>query len=508
MAYTYPLIGKIYYKIPIKLTSPLIIGCGEDQNSDVDVQRDNAGVPFIPATSIVGVIRQYAIFLLGNQEKNINLKQTFNILFGDDIQEFNKAREKDKDKSKKTSQSALMCDDILLKDFKIKVRDGVAIDGATGTAKNQSKYNYEIIEPSNKVFHFEFEINIRKGFDKETFKQIMYSIIWAMAQGRIRLGAKTTKGFGRFSVVDNKYNVAELDFSKENDFIRWLINNPESKVADFKTPPDFARQINTFKIDAVFNIKNSLLIRSNEIPPQEKINTLQTLTTEQTAVNEQHEEKKEPKAPDTVQLTCNGKPVLPGTSLRGAIRHRAEKIFRYIKKSELTEEQFYDLFGNVLIEDQNKNKEAEKAIKSKVFIEETYINADAIVHEIQSRIKIDRFTGGVMSGALFQIMPIWPVLDDQLHIEISIDKFEEWEAGLLLLVFKDLCSGDLAVGGETSIGRGTLEVKNASIIITDSGKEQKFDLQFEKNCAFKSDSVKDLEKYVTSLTGRNSNGKE
>ena len=42
---------------------------------------------------------------------------------------------------------------------------------------------------------------------------------------------------------------------------------------------------------------------------------------------------------------------------------------------------------------------------------------------------------------------------------MSLQKKDEqdWEAGLLLQLLKDLWTGDLAIGGEKNIGRGVLE---------------------------------------------------
>ena len=43
------------------------------------------------------------------------------------------------------------------------------------------------------------------------------------------------------------------------------------------------------------------------------------------------------------------------------------------------------------------------------------------------------------------------------------NKIGNWEAGLALFLLKDLCTGNIAIGGEKSIGRGTLKGEKATI---------------------------------------------
>lgn len=89
-------------------------------------------------------------------------------------------------------------------------------------------------------------------------------------------------------------------------------------------------------------------------------------------------------------------------------------------------------------------------------VEETEIRN--VAAELQQRIKIDRFTGGVIKGALFDSMPLWNSENGKaVQIKMSISEYKEWELGLLLLILKDLWSADLPIGGEKSIGRGVLK---------------------------------------------------
>lgn len=48
---------RVYYRYIFRLKSPLALGSGISDNTDSDVLLDSRGVPYIPATSIAGVIR-------------------------------------------------------------------------------------------------------------------------------------------------------------------------------------------------------------------------------------------------------------------------------------------------------------------------------------------------------------------------------------------------------------------------------------------------------------------
>src|SRR5690554_5381774 len=53
--------GRFIIKGDLLLKSPLLIGTGEkgDQNKDIAVQKDEHGLPYIPASSLCGALRHY-----------------------------------------------------------------------------------------------------------------------------------------------------------------------------------------------------------------------------------------------------------------------------------------------------------------------------------------------------------------------------------------------------------------------------------------------------------------
>jgi len=116
-----------------------------------------------------------------------------------------------------------------------------------------------------------------------------------------------------------------------------------------------------------------------------------------------------------------------------------------------------DMFGSSEINRENsKNAKA-----SRISIQESEItNADALVI---TRVKIDRFTGGAYESALFNEEPAIGKPGTQVKLDLTLRNPQDAEIGLLLLLLKDLWTGDLPVGGESGIGRGQLEGLHATL---------------------------------------------
>ncbi len=150
-------------------------------------------------------------------------------------------------------------------------------------------------------------------------------------------------------------------------------------------------------------------------------------------------------------------PILSGTSLGGALRARALKIANTLgpaKAQSLVEE----MFGKT-----------DKA--SKVRVREDIVQ-NATTNFVQNRVSIDRFTGGARDTALFNEQPAFGGDDTLVTLDVRLSGPEDYEIGLLLLLLKDLWTGDLPLGGESSVGRGRLKGKSAILTYRNGGSPQ------------------------------------
>ena len=151
--------------------------------------------------------------------------------------------------------------------------------------------------------------------------------------------------------------------------------------------------------------------------------------------------------PDCEQLTVysntkNPIPVVPGSSWAGAFRHHMSQW--------LNKDQIEDLFGYV----DKKRKRI-----SKISFSESQLKGAE--EKIFSRNAIDRFSGGTVDTALYTEKTYYGG-ETVLCIKI-IGTVCENQKRALSAAITDLHMGFLAVGGETSIGRGLFNINNVRI---------------------------------------------
>lgn len=435
---------RLIIKGKLRLLSPLIIGGGSSLYGDSDVIvlkiKDEKGEekPYIPSTSITGALKHHFenYNYLGSEKNYEENKRWF---WGGEYLDKKKGED-----IRRSCQSSLIISDLYLADNSsahISIRDGIRLNSHTGVVEDKAKFDYEIVE-AGAVFDFNMEVVIRKAFNEELFYSFSSWIINELSSGNFTLGAKTGQGFGQ--VILEEIELYIFDYSKKEDIIAWLCDDYQHNKKDIKELVNlklFVKKTSSFAIKTKMILKNSLIIGaySGDVEGTDK-EFLKSSNSDGERV-----------------------PVLPGTSIRGAIRARAEKIINTLggNGAELVK----SLFGWV---DNSQAEDKENPIKGRILVKEKYLDLKYFVEEIQHRIRIDRFTGGVIDGALFDSMPLWPKPDESVvEIEFLIKDYKPWEAGLMLLVLKDLWLGDLAIGGEKGIGRGVFQGKSAVISLAD-----------------------------------------
>ncbi|MFW6172254.1 MAG: RAMP superfamily CRISPR-associated protein [Elusimicrobiota bacterium] len=410
----------------VELMSPTLIGSGESEKSKMDVLLDSKNRPFIPASSLMGVLRHY----LQSSAMNQSLLNNF-WGFSDE----NDGR-----------QSKISCSDLILVDgqtYNIQSREGICIDEKNGITKEGALYDYQLIEPGPEFkLYIEVSLVQDEGQNSRDFSRKMLATISRVLSDRcIRIGAMTNSGFGEISL--SKYKIYEIDFKKKEHIKAWLRRDFSQIPAINNELASFEIDKNEFSISAAFVLKNSFISR---------------------LVLAKNDE------PDSKSITSKKHYIIPGTSIKGALRKRALRIIKTIGRSQ-PEEFINNLFGFVETQDTDFLNNSQKG---KIHVEE--IQLKNYYPEIQHRIKIDRFTGGTVKGALFNSMPLFVGENNnnnEFELNLKIMDYTSPEAGLLLLLLKDLWTGDLSIGGEKSVGRGCLLGKKAIIQWNDNKIEIK-----------------------------------
>lgn len=412
-------IGKILITGDLVLKSPLLIGDGAGETADnfrdVHVLKNNDGRPFISGTSLCGVLRDWFARTAPDSVTKI---------FGD-LDEM---------------QSSIQLDDITLDDCEITSRDGVRIDGVTGTGIDGGKYDYEAVE-RGATGKLRLLINLRNvHIDQENFDPRNYSlkeILFVVAnllrklQNGIQLGALTTKGFGLVSVKNLFANL--YDFRKKADVAAWLLGKKSPHQISPATEEIFTVK-DDFILDAEFKFNSSFIIRNYDVSAADKAKNISSVT-----------------------LKSNEDFVISGTSLKGIFRHRAEYI---CNKLGIDETFLENLMGN---------SSPDKKIKSRFIVAESYVDPENFLEIEHTRNKIDRFTGGTLQGTLFTTKPAYQkdFSASTLKIHFEIRDAKDFEAGLAIFLLRDLWLGHVAIGGEKSIGRGTVSGRSAKINFRD-----------------------------------------
>ena len=425
----------------LELQSPTLISNGaSDLPTDMALLRDLVEArALIPGSSIAGALRAY-LKQFGYDEA---------ALFGAELS--HEASEGD--------QSALLVSDALSTNIVLSmVRDGVRIDGATRTASAGAKYDLELL-PAGTCFNLYFELLHEVPFDAQAkfpnwekstdYNQqrleLLAQALYGLETEQIPLGMRKQRGLGLCKVTN--WQIWHYRLTEPAQMLQWLMfdhaDPPTPNYAGPSIGEAFGLEVQRLslsqcQIRVEFGLDQSLLIRSANSDPY---------------------------APDDRYLKTRwadadvkGYPVIPGTSWAGIMRHRAEKILATLKNNAQTlpepDELIKALFGYVPTDQQARLKK-DQIKRSRVRFHDSVIHP-ADTDYIQTRIAVDRFTGGPFPSALLAEQPVWGLPETQIALELMIEEFEAYDVGLLLLVIKDLWLGDLTVGGEQSIGRGVL----------------------------------------------------
>ena len=421
------IVRRLYARGKWELESVAHFGGDETGIADMCLLRDENGEPFIPGATIAGAVRS----LLAQQSQPWtdykNRKETR------ELKDFFGGAGKDN-----TMSTLIVADAICVsKPVVTSIRDGVRIIGKSSTAADKAKFDVEVLERGTE-FEVSVECVMRNGDGQSKFEKLFFALLHIFQQGEVRLGARTRRGYGRGKVAS--WEIRDLQMNNAQDVIAWLTGDPWARPESSLNPCALQTdQRRCFRIEAYFNLHTSLLIRSVSADPD---------------------------APDMVHLSSNGEPVVPGTSFAGAFRHRAALIANILGWHDHALD---EMFGPVH-EQQSTNQQSE-LWASRVWVEEHLIkNVEA---RWQDRVAIDRFTGGSLQSALFNEKPVYPISmaeesTSNVQLILSLEEPEKAEIGLLLLTLRDFWHGHAALGGETSIGRGTLKGIKAQVRFKDS----------------------------------------
>ena len=256
------------------------------------------------------------------------------------------------------------------------------------------------------------------------------NMLAALHQGQIRLGGQKTNGFGRVTLSAKKQC---FDMKKETDRETWLEN--KCGGAELKLPKISAHKEVSF---IVYGQADSILVKAAAV---------------------QNENGKS----WTGNITEKGKPVLPASSVKGAVRSRVETIAKYLQLEGLDEA----IFGR-------KADYGNDGLPGKVMFQDVILQKKT---QKITRIRIDKFTGGVIRQGLFTEEPLCTPVQFEIVMQEELGDRMDTACGLLLFALKDLGQGLYHLGSGWAIGRGEVKIEKIEM----QAQNTKAVLNFEKD---------------------------
>ena len=161
--------------------------------------------------------------------------------------------------------------------------------------------------------------------------------------------------------------------------------------------------------------------------------------------------------------------LLPGTAIKGALRHRLAYHYNCLTQQFADQGTACCAEDNLAVKTLFGYTSGEDAHAGLLVFKDVYLPSNHSSH-IQMHNKIDRYTGGVMKGALFSEQVLY-----QGNITVSIevlpskDEVDGKIKQALALTLQDLAQGWLSLGGSGSRGLGTFSAHNFDTMWSDSG---------------------------------------
>lgn len=430
--------------IPVELTSELHIG-GVDAVPDRDGEgtvirfcRNGLGEPTIPGRSIRGAVRaacdiaRQTMEDAGHpttQDGGAFSKEDWISLWGDDTDYTGKSandRGLPSDASLPIRKSALTFHAVPFPEYKdsdsgespLPRRHGVGIDRTTGAASDGALYEHEFL-PRGTAFGIRITAEGRDGekmrrdqsdgipepASSESVKKLLEVIVDVLTSGAVCLGGRTGSGQGTIQVIEPKLRRTGKTtdagaLTAPADVLDALIGEDEEgtpiplELGGWSLQEPARIRITWWSPTGIFVAEDEKLTKQRKTAKEDE--------NKEKGINEEVHEVIYPLRDPSVAWD-EAQLLIPGTSIRGALRSRASRIARTVlaARDELSTFASHDLHEQIA---------AEPNLVRYMFGSTEYRGAvtvhDCLSTERGKRIEvthnaIDRWTGGVIDGGLF-----------------------------------------------------------------------------------------------------------
>jgi CRISPR/Cas system CSM-associated protein Csm3 (group 7 of RAMP superfamily) len=483
----------------LKAESPIHVG-GINNNPIVDLSLalNGQGQYYIPGTSLAGAFRGWLEANSGNQIQSQDIKN----LFG----------HQDKDNG---HASFLLIEDAVIKnskDFKQEIRDGVGIDRYTGTAADKTKFDRAIL-PTGTEINLNLTLEVDSNDSESISKTLLVTLIKALQESKIRLGAAKTRGLGKVRLQEN-LSIKERCFQNRENLLASLRGEGNAIALDQISTASLDTETPQLDLTIHWQPQGALMVKS---------------AADGIAV-------------DILPLVSakNGKTtfVIPGSSIKGALRSQAERIMRTVLSTHQIVDRFNDQVEVPIVTEifGKSPKKDEKGNIGLLYIEDCYAKlsmpADewekvrASTNELELRqtldylatldainarlrntqqafhVAIDRWTGGAADSFLYSNLEPMSVDWEPIQISLKLPQKGELELksylALLFLLIRDLQSDRIPLGYGVNRGMGAIQLTNIELKSSGIGNLLPTDLKFPTE--LKGGNIADLKEVLPILT--------
>lgn len=424
----------IKYRADVVCDSLLHIGDSNGNKEEILI-HPVSGLPYVQASGIAGAFRSAC-------QQLYNADQTDN-LFGISAVDEN---------SSNRPSCIRFGDGVFDKEnIRFEIRPHLKIDKQTGTVDaargSGQKYNMEYLAAGSR-FTFDLYLFLQ-GEDKEGFRQMVEILFSELKCGNIVFGGRKSSGTGKIhlSALYRK----EFDLCSETGRKNWMIEETlplEQYSSGIERDLDKADEYKNYAYQIVVNgeTEGAMQIRGIAVTTPPDANG---------------------SVPDSDNIkNTDGDYIIPGSSFRGAMRGQMEKIAEYLKCQNLIEQSF------------GKGGEPGENGKTGCLMFSDTVIGDRLGNDrstiVRKRIHIDKFSGGVMHGELFDEKNVFGSVQFKIGITREVS---DGVPGLVILALRDLAIHTFSLGNGYANGKGFINVSNITICDVQNDKQVQIDIK-------------------------------
>jgi len=457
-------------------------GMGGDADTDLALAVNGQGKYYIPGTSLAGALRGWGSRPFHNNEPKDDgdhsslkhPKNPINQLWG--------FQNKDQGHA-----SFIIVDDAevsLPNGMTIEIREGVGIDRHTGAAAEKIKYSRAIL-PKGVSVPLKITLDCQTSHDPDE----LWTLLMALEQGDIRIGAAKTRGLGKVSL--QAITIEKHDLNNGEGLFKSLLRQ--------KIQQDWKQ------------IKDAAIQRVGDYKPPDRLSlSIAWKPRDPVMVKTEGDGIAVDILPLVSQVSSGVRFVIPGSSIKGVLRAHAERIVRTVcnisptpdkfleqiklslvnevfgsaeqsSKGNGSKQQFNGKKGSLSVDDcyatlpmkTDHWASVENAPKGETFASfktklKTAVNsADNPFQILQPamHVAVDRWTGGAADGMLYSVLEPIGVEWEEIGIQLDVKQLQNYDSSLvqpaitlLLLVLRDFANRKIPIGYGTNRGMGTIEV--------------------------------------------------